>query len=246
MGEKYAVVTGAGKGIGAAIAERLAVDGYDIVINYSRSQGPAETLARNIEQTYGKRALTFKADVSNYDEVKAMRDYAVENLGENCKVLVNNAGFENGTMFLDMTPKMYQKLISVDLFGSLHCTHLFAPLMVEKKEGCIIMIASTAGLMGSPLMVDYSAAKGGQIAMAKALAQELGQYNISVVSIAPGFIKTEGTAARGPELLEMLKQQSPMGRVGEVEEIAEMVSYIVKAPIITGQVLVPNYGTYLN
>lgn len=149
-------------------------------------------------------------------------------------------------MFLDMTPKMYQKLISVDLFGSLHCTHLFAPLMVEKKAGCIIMIASTAGLMGSPLMVDYSAAKGGQIAMAKALAQELGQYNISVVSIAPGFIKTEGTAARGAELLEMLKQQSPMGRVGEVEEIAEMVSYIVKAPIITGQVLVPNYGTYLN
>lgn len=242
---KYAVVTGAGRGIGSAIAIRLAQDGYDILVNYARSKDRAEALAAEITEKYGVKALACQADVSKYDDMKAMYDFAIENFGDECGVLVNNAGFTNWKPFLEMTVEEYTNGISVDLLGAMHGTSLFAPLMVKHKFGRIINISSTAGLQGSPGMVDYSAAKGGLNAMAKALTLELGQFNVYANAICPGFIKTEGTAVLGPELIERCKEGSPMKNVGEVEEVAEIVAFLVKNPILGGQSLAPNYGQFM-
>jgi NAD(P)-dependent dehydrogenase (short-subunit alcohol dehydrogenase family) len=246
MNNQYAVITGAGRGIGAAIAKLLAIDGYNILINYSRSADKANALATEISELHGVKAVAFGADVGKYDEMGAMRDFAEEALGGKCAVLVNNAGYENGKPFLETQPEQYEKLISIDLIGAMNACHLFVPLMVKQGIGCIVTIASTAALMGGHLMVDYSAAKGGQIALTKALARELGQYNISAVCIAPGYVRTDASAARGEGFLERIKNGSPLKRVCTPAEIAEMVSFAVKFPVLTGQTLAANYGTYMH
>jgi len=245
MERKYAVVTGAGRGIGAAIAKKLAEEGYDILINYAHSKEKAEAVAKEIIEKYNVKAAIFQADVSSYEDMQAMRDFAVDTFGEQAAILINNAGYSNWAPFLEMKPEQYIQCINTDLLGAMHGIHLFAPLMVKNKFGRIINISSTAGLRGTPNMVDYAAAKGGMNALARVITLELGQYNIYANSVCPGYVITDGTADKGTELLDNISNQSPMKRVSTAEEIAEVVAFLIKNPVMGGQVVAPNYGIVL-
>jgi len=246
MEKGYAVVTGGSRGIGAALCEQLAKEGYDVLVNYSSSPDRAEEVATKISSTYGIKALTFKASVNNYDEVKAMRDFALKEFGEKLTVLVNNAGLTNMKPLVELTREDYERVIGVDLLGTLHCCHLLGPLMIKQNFGKMVTIASTAGLEGQVGMADYCAAKAGQIGLNRSLALEWGKYNITCNVIAPGFVATEGTAQFGQELEDRIRALSPIGQISHVEDMQHTFSYLINSKVMTGQVLAPNCGQFMH
>ncbi|XFA72056.1 3-oxoacyl-[acyl-carrier-protein] reductase [Thermosynechococcaceae cyanobacterium Okahandja] len=229
-----AIVTGASRGIGRAIALELAQQGASVVINYARSADAALDVVNTIQQQ-GGQAVAIAADVSVPQEVDTLVAKTLETYGR-VDVLVNNAGITRDTLLLRMSLEDWQAVINLNLTGVFLCTRAVSKLMLKQKRGRIINIASVAGQMGNPGQANYSAAKAGVIGFTKTVAKELASRGITVNAVAPGFIATEMTAGLNAE--EILKF-IPLGRYGDPTEVAGMVRFLAldaAAAYITGQV----------
>ncbi|MBU6230613.1 MAG: 3-oxoacyl-[acyl-carrier-protein] reductase [Cyanobacteria bacterium REEB459] len=232
---QVAIVTGASRGIGRAIALSLAAAGAKVVVNYAQSAQAAEDLVQQIEAA-GGHALALQADVAQVDQVERLVAETVEKLGP-INILVNNAGITRDTLLLRMKLEDWQAVIDLNLTGVFLCTRAVSKGMLKQRSGRIINIASVAGQMGNPGQANYSAAKAGVIGFTKTVAKELAPRGITVNAVAPGFIATEMTEnlPNGEEILKFI----PLGRFGQAEEVAGMVKFLAADPAaayITGQV----------
>ncbi|MHB8110293.1 MAG: 3-oxoacyl-ACP reductase FabG [Syntrophorhabdaceae bacterium] len=237
---KIALITGASKGIGAAIALALARDGFDIWLNFRSDHVSASRVAGEIRLRDGK-CLLLPFDVSDGKAVRAALVPLLEN--DTPYVLVNNAGYSKDTILAMMSEEEWKSVLSVALDGFFFVTKLVLVNMLRKREGRIINIASTSGQSGMPGQVNYSAAKAGVIGATKALAAEVAKRQILVNAVSPGFIKTDMTEGLPKE---MVLPMIPLGRFGEAWEVAEAVSFLAseKAAYITGQIIAVNGGAY--
>lgn len=235
--KKTALITGGSRGIGAAVALKLAEEGFITVINYMSSKSAAEKIA---EKTGG---FAICADVSDICQVRDMIDTINDRTG-GVDVLVNNAGISVSGLFSDITTEQEQKIWSVNVGGVFNCTKAVLPYMINKKYGKIINISSMWGQIGASCEVHYSASKAAVIGFTKALAKELGPSGINVNCIAPGVIMTDMNAVHSAETLEMLKEETPLERLGAPEDIAEAAVFLAsdKSSFITGQILGINGG----
>jgi 3-oxoacyl-[acyl-carrier protein] reductase len=242
----YAILTGGSRGIGEGYLIQLAKEGYDVIVNYvsDSSTEKAVSLSDRMKKLYGIDAIPVQADVSDYAQCKKLVDAAVANFGENISVLVNNAGITLGKSYTNVTYEEYSRLIGINLFGVLNCTHLVLPYMVKQNYGCIVSTSSIGGLVGLPNQVDYCAAKGGILGFTKALAKEVGQFNIRVNSIAPGRIATDlmRSVNVNVSLTEKAKKDTPLGILGDYDDMGQVLSYIINAKFLTGQTISPNGG----
>ncbi|MBF0118660.1 MAG: 3-oxoacyl-ACP reductase FabG [Desulfobacterales bacterium] len=238
---KIALVTGASKGIGAAIAISLAKDGFDIWLNYRSDHEKASEIAETIHDN-GAKCILIPFDVSDINSASKALDPYLEK--EVPYALINNAGFSKDTLLVWMKQEEWKDVLSVTLDGFFNVTKLVLNYMLRKKQGRIINIASTSGQSGMPGQVNYSAAKSGLIGASKALALEIGKRNILVNVVSPGFIDTEMTK---DFLKERVLMMIPMGRFGKDYEVAQTVSFLCsdKASYITGQVINVNGGAYM-
>ena len=240
---KYALVTGASRGIGRAIAIKLASCGYSVIINYSSNVEAAQQTLDEIVSNGGNAEL-LPFDVSNYQSTSnALKQWSSEHTNDYISVVVNNAGICKDNLMVWMPDNDWNSVIGTSLNGFFNVTKPILEDMLMNKWGRIINVASFSGLKGLPGQTNYSAAKGGLIAATKALAQEVAKKRITVNAIAPGFIKSDMTA----DLDEAeLKKQIPMGRLGKPEEIAELVAFLASdnAAYITGEVISINGGIY--
>ena len=232
---KVAIVTGASRGIGRAIALELATQGASIVVNYASSSGAADTVAAEINAA-GGQAIALKADVSKVEEVEALFNATIEKF-QRLDIIVNNAGITRDTLLLRMKPEDWQAVIDLNLTGVFLCTRAASKIMLKQRSGRIINIASVAGQMGNPGQANYSAAKAGVIGFTKTVAKELASRGITVNAVAPGFIATDMTSKLSNT--EDILKYIPLGRYGQPEEIAGMVRFLAADPAaayITGQV----------
>lgn len=232
---QVALVTGASRGIGRAIALSLAEAGAQVVVNYARSAESAEAIVAQIEAAGGS-AIALQADVAQADQVDALISGTLEKFGR-IDILVNNAGITRDTLLLRMKPEDWQAVIDLNLTGVFLCTRAVAKGMLKQRSGRIINIASVAGQMGNPGQANYSAAKAGVIGFTKTIAKEMASRGITVNAVAPGFIATDMTDDL-PNTEEILKF-IPLGRFGQPDDIAGMVRFLAADPAaayITGQV----------
>lgn len=231
--DKVAVVTGASRGIGKAIALALATEGASVVVNYASSSTAAEAVVAEIEGM-GGQAVCLQADVSKPDQVDGFIAAVMEKWGR-VDVLVNNAGITRDTLLLRMGLEEWQAVIDLNLTGVFLCTKIISKIMLKQRSGRIINIASVAGQMGNPGQANYSAAKAGVIGFTKTVAKELSTRSITVNAVAPGFIATDMTdGLQADAILKFI----PLGRYGKPEEIAGMVRFLAADPAaayITGQ-----------
>ena len=242
--KKVAIVTGASRGIGKAIALELAKRGFNIVINDLELPDEGSEAIKEIKRG-GRKAIFVKADVSKYDEAEKMMREVVEKLGR-IDVLVNNAGINIDKMLINMTPEQWQKVIDVDLTGVFNCTKAVLPHMIQQGGGRIVNISSMSALDGAIGQANYAAAKGGVVSFTKTVAMEYAQYNILCNAIAPGCIRTRMTDAMPPGMLRERVSQIPLGRRGEPEEVAKLVAFLVtEGDYITGQLININAGEYI-
>jgi len=241
---KVALITGATRGIGKAIALELARKGFNIVINDLELQDEGAEAINEIKKG-GREAIFIKADISKYEEVEKMVKDAVEKLGR-MDVLVNNAGINIDRLLINMTPEQWQKVIDVDLTGTYNCTKAVLPHMMQQGGGRIVNVSSMSALDGTMGQANYAAAKGGVVSFTKTVAMEYAQYNILCNAIAPGCIKTRMTDAMPPGMLRERVSQIPLGRRGEPEEVAKLVAFLVtEGNYITGQLINISAGEYI-
>ena len=231
--EQVAVVTGASRGIGRAIAQEFAKLGATVVVNYASSSKAAEELVSDITAA-GGNAIALQADVSKEEQVDGLVKTVLEKFNK-IDILVNNAGITRDTLLLRMKPEDWQAVINLNLTGVYLCTRAVSKGMLKKRSGRIINIASVAGQMGNPGQANYSAAKAGVIGLTKTLAREFASRGITVNAVSPGFIDTDMTSEiQSEEILKAI----PLGRYGKPEEIAGMVRFLAAdnaAAYITGQ-----------
>lgn len=231
---KVAIVTGASRGIGKAIALHLAASGAKVVVNYAQSSAAADQVVAEIVAAGGE-AVAKQADIAQGDQVEDLIDSTKKTWGS-VDVLVNNAGITRDTLLLRMKPEDWQAVIDLNLTGVFLATRAVSKIMLKQRSGRIINIASVAGQMGNPGQANYSAAKAGVIGFTKTVAKELASRGVTVNAVAPGFIETDMT--HGLDNAEILKF-IPLGRYGQPDEIAGMVRFLAADPAaayITGQV----------
>ena len=234
---KTVLITGGAGGIGSAAALAFANEGLNVVINYHSSKDEALLLQEKII-SMGQKALAIRADVSDRAEVEQMFSQIKNHFG-GVDVLINNAGIAQQKMFCDITQNDFDTMFGIIVKGAFNCSQLALPFMVHNKYGKIINISSMWGVTGASCEVHYSAAKAALIGLTKALARELAPSHINVNCIAPGVIDTNMNASLGQETLELLKEESPMGRFGTPEEVASLMTFLAsdKSDFITGQVI---------
>lgn len=234
---KCAIVTGASRGIGKAIALKLASLGANIVINYRSSEKEALEVENEIKEM-GVQAVCIKADISKLDEVENLIKSAKEKFGS-IDIIVNNAGITKDNLILRMKEKDFDDVIDVNLKGVFNCLKSITPIMVKQKKGKIINISSVVGISGNTGQVNYAASKAGIIGMTKSLAKEIGSRGINVNAVAPGFIDTEMTESLGDKIKEEAKKNIPLKRFGTVEDVANIVAFLAsdESDYITGQVI---------
>lgn len=240
---KTALITGASRGIGTACAIALAKCGYNIVINYNKSEEKAQNLAKIIEDNYGVEVLCIKADVCQKAQVDSMVAQAESRFGT-IDVLVNNAGIALQKLFTDTTDDDWNTVINTNLTSVYNVTHAVLPSMIRNHAGNIVNISSMWGEVGASCEVAYSASKAGVIGLTKALAKEVAPSDVRVNCVSPGVIMTDMMSSFDSEALEMIKEDIPLGTLGTAKNVADAVSFLVseKAQYITGQVLSVNGG----
>ena len=234
---KIALVTGASRGIGAAVARRLHADGYTVVINYVNSTEAAQALAQEVD------GLALRADVAHPEQVNAMVAAVLERFGR-LDALICNAGVAWQGLTQDMNDLSYIKVMSTDLDGAFYCCRAALPAMIRQKAGRIVLISSMWGETGGACEAAYSAAKAGVIGLAKSLAKEVGPSGITVNVVSPGVIETDMNAHLTAEDLSALAEETPLGRLGRPEEVAAAVGFLCSedAAFITGADLPVNGG----
>lgn len=243
--EKVALVTGASRGIGRAIALELARQGADVAINYAGNEAAARDVADEIAKL-GRRALVVKANVADADEVETMVKQTIDEMGK-LDILVNNAGITRDNLLMRMKEAEFDEVIAINLKGVFNCTKAVTRPMMKARGGRIINISSVVGVMGNAGQANYVAAKAGVIGMTKSVARELASRGITVNAVAPGFIETDMTSVLGEDTRESLLGQIPLARLGKPEDIANMVAFVAseKAEYITGQVFHIDGGMYM-
>ena len=238
-----ALVTGASKGIGRAIALELAKNGFNVAINYNRSSESAEKLRDEIK-TLGVNAEIFQADVSNYEQVTSLMKSVKDSMKESISVLVNNAGITRDTLLMRMKPEDWQAVLNTNLNAAFYCTREVTRDMAKAHYGRIINIASVVGLTGNAGQANYAASKAGIIGLTKSVAREYAERGITVNAIAPGFIETDMTEVLKPEVKESILQSIPVHKIGSPEDVAKAVAFFANeaSSYITGQVLAVDGG----
>jgi len=234
---KTALVTGASRGIGRAIALYLAELGAQVAVNYSSSEQRALEVVEAIKGK-GGRAIAIKADVSNPQEVEAMFERVLEEFGD-LDILVNNAGITRDGLLIRMKQEDWDAVLDINLKGVYNCSKAAAKIMVRRRKGKIINISSVVGVAGNAGQANYAAAKAGVIGFSKAIARELAPRNIQVNVVAPGFIETDMTAALPETIRQEMLKQIPLGRYGDPMDVAYVVGFLAsdKSQYITGQVI---------
>ena len=234
---RVAIVTGASRGIGKAIAHLLARRGAAVVVNFHQSAQSAEQLVDEINTT-GGRALAVQADVSQMEQAQNLIKTALDRFGA-LDILVNNAGITRDTLIMMMSETDWDEVITTNLKSTFNCSKAAVRYMMRKRYGRIVNITSVSGQMGNPGQTNYSASKAGQIGFTKALAREVAGLNITVNAIAAGYIETDIWAKVPEEARQMALSLIPVGRKGQPQEIAFAVAFLVsnQAAYITGQVL---------
>jgi 3-oxoacyl-[acyl-carrier protein] reductase len=240
-GSRVALVTGAGSGIGRAIAEKLAKDGECVVVNDLRAESAEEVVA-GIKEAGGE-AASAPGDVSDPEAVERIVEAARESFGP-VEVMVNNAGFLQQKRFVDLTVEDFDRMIAVHLRGTFLCTSAVLPEMLSRGQGVIINVASQLGQIGGVELCHYSAAKAGIIGLTKSLAREVSAQGVRVNAVAPGPINTELVLGLSEEWRANKAAELPLGRFGEPHEVAETVSFLASdgAALYVGQTLGPNSG----
>ena len=243
--KKVALITGASRGIGRAVAYQLAQDGYAVCVNYYERKDKADELVALLRRE-GRDAIAVQADVSVRTQVDAMVAQCGRELGQ-ATLLVNNAGVAGQALFQDVTDELWDRYFGVNLCGARNAIQAVLPGMLHEKRGCIVNVSSIWGLRGASCEVTYSATKGALIALTRSLASELAPTGIRVNCVAPGVIQTDMLSALPPEVLPQLARETPLGRLGTPEDIAAAVSFLAsgKASFITGQVLTADGGFIL-
>jgi len=239
---KVALVTGASRGIGRAIALKLAKDGARVAINFAGNVAKAEEVKAEIE-TLGSEAILVQGSVADFEVVDGIVKKVVETFGK-IDILVNNAGITRDNLLLKMSEKDFDDVIATNLKGVFNCTKAVTKLMMKQRSGRIVNMSSVVGLTGNISQANYSAAKAGIIGFTKSTAKELASRGVTVNAIAPGFISTDMTGALNDKVKEEMIKNIPLGRVGEPEDIANTVEFLVseKAAYITGQVICVDGG----
>lgn len=234
---KKALVTGASRGIGRAIALALAAEGADVAVNYAGSEAAAREVAAEIE-AMGRKAVVIQADISSHEASIAMIDEVVKEFGR-IDILVNNAGITRDGLLMRMKEADWDAVLTTNLKGVFNCTKAAVKYMMKQKSGRIVSISSVVGLMGNAGQANYAAAKAGVIGFTKAVAKEVAARGINVNAVAPGFIKTDMTSVLSEKVVENLVAGIPLNRLGETEDIARAVLFLVSddANYITGQTL---------
>lgn len=234
---KTVLITGASRGIGAASARLFKQHGYNVIINYNNSRAKAELLAKELGAT------AIKADVSDKTQVENMFSEIEKTFG-GVDVLVNNAGISKIKLFSDITEDEWDRMFDVNVKGMFNCTQAVLGYMIHNKCGKIINISSMWGITGASCEVHYSASKAAVIGFTKALAKELGPSGICVNCVAPGVVKTDMCKDLTNEDIDVLKEETPLERIGEPEDIAKTILFLAEnsGDFITGQVISPNGG----
>ncbi|ACT02124.1 3-oxoacyl-[acyl-carrier-protein] reductase [Paenibacillus sp. JDR-2] len=242
---KKALVTGASRGIGRAIAVALAEAGADVAINYSGSEAAAAETAKAVE-AFGRRAIILKANVGKTDEFEAMVKEVVDQFGS-IDILVNNAGITRDNLIMRMKEEEFDQVIETNLKGVFNGIKAVTRPMMKQRTGRIINISSVVGVLGNPGQANYVAAKAGVIGLTKSSARELASRGITVNCIAPGFIQTDMTDKLSSEMKESLSSQIPLARLGAAEDIAAAVRFLASdaASYMTGQTVHIDGGMYM-
>lgn len=234
---KIALVTGAGRGIGRAIAIALAKEGAEVVINYNGSEERAKEVKQTIEENGGKASI-YKCNVSDFAVCEAMIKDIVKEYGH-LDILVNNAGITKDGLIMKMKEEDFDSVLNVNLKGTFNTIRHSARQMLKQRSGKIINISSVSGILGNVGQANYAASKAGVIGLTKTMARELGSRGITVNAIAPGFVDTEMTEVLSEEIRENACKQIILGRFGKPEDIANTAVFLAsdKADYITGQVI---------
>ncbi|MCT4606378.1 MAG: 3-oxoacyl-[acyl-carrier-protein] reductase [Marinisporobacter sp.] len=234
---KTAIVTGGSRGIGKAIALKLADLGANIVVNYTSNAEKAEEVVKMIKDM-GKDAIALKADVSNSEEVQNFIK-EVEEKFETIDILVNNAGITKDTLLMKMKEEDWDRVIAINLKGTYNCTKAVTRKMMKQRSGKIVNVASVVGVTGNAGQANYAASKAGVIGFTKSIAKELGIRGINVNAVAPGFIETDMTEVLSDKVKEEIMKNIPMKKLGKVEDVANAVAFLCseEASYVTGQVL---------
>lgn len=240
--DKVAIVTGASKGIGKAIAINFAKEGAKVVINYRSDDDGAKSVESEIKNN-GGIAVLHKGDVSKFSVAEELMKFSVEQFGR-IDILVNNAGITKDTLLLRMKEEDFDNVINVNLKGSFNCAKQVAPIMIKQRYGKIVNISSVIGLIGNAGQVNYAASKAGIIGMTKSLAKELATKNINVNAIAPGFIETDMTDVLSDKTKDLIMSHIPLKRMGSANDIANTAVFLSSelSNYITGQVITVDGG----
>ena len=233
---KFVVVTGSSRGIGANIVKTLAKKGYRVILNYNKS----ENYAQNVQKELINVDI-FKADVSKKAEAVSLINFAIEKYGK-IDVLINNAGISQSKLFTDLTDEDWNNIINSNLNSAFFCSREAAKNMIHNKSGLIINISSIWGITGASCEVAYSTSKAALNGFTKALAKELGPSNIRVNAIAPGIINTDMNNYLSNEELESIKEEIPLERIGETIDISKCVEWLIEDNYTTGQIISINGG----
>ena len=237
------LITGASGGIGKAVAEKFAQNGYRVALHYHNGKERAEALQQELE-AQGCTVMAVQADLRESSQAEAMIKQIEQQWG-GVDVLVNNAGVAQQKLFTDITDEEWRNMFAIHVDGAFSCSRAVLPGMIYKKQGCIINVSSMWGQVGGSCEVHYSAAKGALQAMTQALAKEVGPSGIRVNCVAPGVILTEmNTRMFDAETLEALKEETPLEKLGEAEDVANMIYFLARkeAGFITGQIIGVNGG----
>ena len=242
MEGKIALVTGASRGIGSAIAQKLAAAGATVIVNYSGNEAKAQEVVDKIKAA-GGNAVAMKCDVSDFGACKELADAILKEFGR-LDILVNNAGITKDGLIMKMTESDFDQVIAINLKGTFNMIQNFSRTFLKQRSGKIINISSVSGVMGNAGQANYAASKAGIIGLTKSVARELASRHVCVNAIAPGFVETDMTDNMPQAAKDGMTQMIPMGRLGAPEDIANAALFLASdaADYITGQVLCVDGG----